>query len=176
MKGSANGTVSEAQSSAPAAGPATGAVAFYQPRSARFIRIARLGDWRVKIYGIATPGRTPRPALVDATVDLAAATLPQPALAEGRMGIGIAIAHDGAMASMGLIYWWQAANELHQRVFVGPLEDPRAMKPLANPAAGCVWELGVLDFERRAWIEDVLANPAGPDLECYLSRELYAEI
>jgi hypothetical protein len=46
---------------------------------------------------------------------------------------------------------------------------------IPDPAAG-VWELGIIDFERRAWIEGVLANRAGPDLERYLSRELYAEI
>jgi hypothetical protein len=33
----------------------------------------------------------------------------------------------------------------------------------------CVWELEVIDFERRAWLEDVLK--AG-DVERYLSRAL----
>jgi hypothetical protein len=28
----------------------------------------------------------------------------------------------------------------------------------------------VVEFERRAWIDDVIANPAGPDLDAYLSR------
>ena len=40
---------------------------------------------------------------------------------------------------------------------------------MENQPAGCVWELAVVDFERRAWIEDVLANPDGPDLERYLA-------
>lgn len=159
-----------------AASPVPGGVAFYRPRPARFIRRERLGDWRIKIYGIATPGRTPRPQLIEATVAHAAAALPTPADACGRMGCGFAIAHDAATASIALVYWWQAANELHQRAFVGPLENPEAMRKLVDPAAGCVWELGIIDFERRAWIADVLANPSGPDLERYLSRELTAEI
>ena len=29
--------------------------------------------------------------------------------------------------------------------------------------AGCVWELGIVEFERRAWIEDVIGNADGPD-------------
>jgi hypothetical protein len=168
--------IPQTQSPAPAVEMTSGAVAFYQPRPARFIRLERLGDWRLKLYGIATPGRAPRAALVEATLARAAAALPQPAFAAGRMGIGFAIAHDAATASIALIYWWQAANELHQRVYVGPIDDPRAMTKLPDPAAGCVWELGIIDFERRAWIEDVLANPAGPDLERYLSRELNADI
>ena len=30
--------------------------------------------------------------------------------------------------------------------------------------------------ERRAWLEDVLANPAGPDLDLYLGRRFDADI
>lgn len=156
--------------------PAPGSVAFYRPRPARFVRLERIRDWRVKLYGIATPGHVPRPKLVDATVARAAAALPAEAHACGRMGVGFAIAHDAATASIALVYWWQAANELHQLVFVGPREDPNAMRKLVDPGAGCVWELGIIDFERRAWIGDVLANPSGPDLERYLGRELTAEI
>ena len=33
----------------------------------------------------------------------------------------------------------------------------------------CVWELEVIDFERRAWLEDVLING---DVEAYLGRAL----
>jgi hypothetical protein len=50
------------------------------------------------------------------------------------------------------------------------------LTPVANPAAGCVYELGIIDFERRAWIEDVLANPAGSDVDRYLDRHLDADI
>ena len=47
---------------------------------------------------------------------------------------------------------------------------------MADPAAGCVWEMSVLDFERRAWIEDVLANPNGPDIDRYLTRRFNADV
>jgi hypothetical protein len=39
-----------------------------------------------------------------------------------------------------------------------------------------VWELGAIDFERRAWLEDVLANPEGPDVERYLAREYNEDV
>ena len=29
---------------------------------------------------------------------------------------------------------------------------------------------GIVEFERRAWIEDVIGNPDGPDLTAYLGR------
>ena len=39
-----------------------------------------------------------------------------------------------------------------------------------------MWELAVWAFERRAWIEHVLGNPAGPDPERYLEDRLDAEV
>ena len=33
----------------------------------------------------------------------------------------------------------------------------------------CVWELEVIDFERRAWLEDVLIDD---DVDAYLERAL----
>jgi hypothetical protein len=148
----------------------------YSPRSHRFIRRQDLGDWRMKVYGIAArPGHDARPELVEATVDLARQWLPQPALGGERTGIGFVIAHDAMAASIGIVYWWQSVNELHQRSFIGPLEDPKKMERIVHPGAGCVYELGIIDFERRAWLEDVLANPAGPDLERYLGRRYDAD-
>jgi hypothetical protein len=148
----------------------------YQPRPVRFIRLEQRGDWRLKVYGIATPGRAPRPELVVAAMDLAGVVLPDPAVSDERYGVGIVIVHDSATYCFALFYWWQSANELHQRVYAAPLDDPRALTKLADPAAGCVWEMSVLDFERRAWMADVLATPDGPDIERYLSRRFDADI
>jgi hypothetical protein len=96
----------------------------------------------------------------------------RPAETDECYGIGFATAHDAISASIALVYWSQSENELHQRIYVGPRDDPRAMTQLADQPAGCIWELGIVDFESRAWREDVLANPNGPDLDRYLSREL----
>lgn len=148
----------------------------YRPRPVRFIRLEPRGDWRLKVYGIAMPGRSPRPELVAAALELAPTVLPQPAVGEERYGVGVVVVHDSATFAIAIFYWWQSANELHQRVYTAPLDDPRALTKLANPAAGCVWELSVVDFERRAWMEDVLANPAGPDIDRYLAREFSAEV
>jgi len=148
----------------------------YQPRPVRFIRLERRGDWRLKVYGIATPGRVPRAEFVTAAVNLADVALPEPAVSDERYGVGVVIAHDSATYCFALLYWWQSANELHQRAYAAPLDRPHALTKLADPAAGCVWELSVLDFERRAWIEDVLANPHGPDIDRYLSRQFNADV
>jgi hypothetical protein len=158
------------------ASPTPAPAAPYAPRHVRFVRREEHGGWRVKLYGIALAGREPDPEFLDATRDLAASVLPQPAIGDGRYGIGFATAHDAASAWIALVYWWQSENELHQRIYVSPKERPIAFEQVENQPAGCVWELAIVDFERRAWIEDVLANPGGPDLARYLSRTLAEDV
>jgi hypothetical protein len=148
----------------------------YKPRHVRFIRREDVEGWQLKLYGIAVNGEEPRPQFVRSVRDLAATVLPQPPVAEDRYGVGFAIAHDARSLGIALVYWWQSENELHQRIYVSPKDDPTAFTKVENQPAGCVWELEVVDFERRVWIEDVLARPGGPDLERYLERSFSRDV
>jgi hypothetical protein len=129
----------------------------YQPR-----QIAFAGrDGRLKHYGIGLDGAA-RPELLAATREAAREVVPDGA-------VGFTIAHDAAGAGLGLVYWWANDNEIHMRAFASPLDDPGALEPADGTGMACVWELEVIDFERRAWLEDVLkAN----DVERYLERTL----
>jgi hypothetical protein len=69
---------------------------------------------------------------------------------------------------LALVYWWQGVNELHQRSFIGASIE--GLEPVEWTPAGCVYELAIVEFERRAWIDDVIGNPEGPDLDRYLGR------
>jgi hypothetical protein len=134
----------------------------YTPRLAQFISDEEIGDWRLKLYGLADPEKGVRRELLEATRERAVSSLP-----EKGYGAGFAIAHDAAYP-IALVYWWQGINELHQRSFVG--ESVHALEPVQLTPAGCVYELAIVEFERRAWIDDVIGNPVGPDVERYLSR------
>jgi hypothetical protein len=148
----------------------------YKPRHVRFIRKEDVEGWQLKLYGIAVNGQEPRPAFVEATRDLAAQVLPQPPAGEDHYGVGFAIAHDARAVGIALVYYWKSENELHQRIHVSPKDDPAAFTPVENQPAGCVWELEVVDFERRAWLEDVLSNPDGPDIDAYLERSFSRDV
>jgi len=136
------------------------------------LRGTQFGDWRLKLYGIAMPGAEPRPELVEAALTLAGDALPRPA---PEPGIGFVIVHDAATVCFALVYWWQNENELHQRCFFSPLDNPAALERIEHPAAGCVWELEVIDFERRAWLEDVV-KAAEPDYGAYLGRRFDGDV
>jgi hypothetical protein len=117
----------------------------YHPRSISLLQ----RDGRLKHYGIALHDRVPRPALAAATRRVAHEVVPDGAF-------GFTIAHDAASAGLGIVYWWANENEIHQCVFASPLDDPGALQPADGPGMACVWELEVIDFERRAWLKEVL--------------------
>jgi hypothetical protein len=148
----------------------------YRPRHVRFVRREGVEGWQLKLYGIALNGKEPDPDFVEATRDLASVVLPQPPVADDRYGVAFATAHDATSVYIALVYWWKSENELHQRIYVSPKSSPPAFEPVEHQPTGCVWELEIVDFERRAWIEDVLANPDGPDLERYLTRHTDADV
>ena len=148
----------------------------YKPRHVNFVRREDVQGWQLKLYGIAVNGQEPRQEFVEATRDLAAQVLPQPPAGEDRYGVGFAIAHDARSVGIALVYFWKSENELHQRIYVSPKDDPAAFTQVENQPAGCVWELEVVNFERLAWLEDVLSNPAGPDLDAYLERSFSRDV
>ena len=137
----------------------------YHQRLGSFVSDERYGDWRLKLYGLAAPEKGVRPELLDRTRELAERSLPP--VDERRYGAAFAIAHD-ARFPISLIYWWQDENELRSRIYAG--KDLDSMELLDATAFGCVWELGLIEFERRAWIADVIGNPDGPDLDAYMGR------
>ncbi|RKQ93931.1 hypothetical protein C8N24_3806 [Solirubrobacter pauli] len=82
---------------------------------------------------------------------------------------GFTIAHRGVSAALSLVYWWANENELHADFYVAPLDAPDQLVPYESTGITCVWEMEVLDFERRAWLQDVLIDG---DLEAYLDAAL----
>ena len=137
----------------------------YHQRLGAFVSDDRLGPWRLKLYRLAAPAKGVRPELVERTRALAAQSLPP--VDDRHHGAAFAIAHDASFP-IALIFWWQDVNELHSRIYAG--SDLDSLEPAPSTAAACVWELGIVEFERRAWIADVIGNPDGPDLDRYLSR------
>lgn len=129
----------------------------HEPRQIAYL--GRAG--RVKHYGIALEG-DPRRDLAVATRRKARESIPDAAY-------GFTIAHDARFAALAIVYWWENENELHARFFAAPKDDPGELAEVEGTGLACVWELEVIDFERRAWLEDVLI---GDDPAAYLARIL----
>jgi hypothetical protein len=144
----------------------------YQPRPIRFLELWQEAEWRLKVYGIAYQRPLPRPELLEAAKRVARPRLLS-ANGQRHYGVGFLGVHDGRGANFVFVDYWADENELHHHVYVSPADDPVALDYVTPTGlVACVWDLRVLGFERQAWVDTVLANPAGPDVEQYLLRRL----
>lgn len=149
----------------------------YKTRPIRFLELWQEAGWRVKVYGIAYQGDRPRPQLVETAKRLARQHLPRPEDQGNHYGVGFMGVHEGRGAAFVFVDWWANENELHHHVYTGPLDQPDkldAWKP--SDAIACVWDLRVLCFERQAWLDMVLKNRVGPDLEGYLAYRFNQDV
>ncbi len=139
----------------------------HHPRTIRLVGLQSFDGWRVKHYGLAVSEDGPRQELVDATRRRAEEVLSAaPGAAHGH---AFTVAHDAGDFCFALIAWWSGENEIHQRIFSSELDAPDDLRPHPTAAIGCIWELAVHDFERRAWIEHMLASPGGPRPKAYIN-------
>lgn len=143
----------------------------YQPRPIRFLELWQANEWRIKVYGIAYRRPLPRPELIQAAKQIAQQrlrTITVPHYHTGFLGI-----HDGRGANFVFVDFWAEENELHHHVYVSPSDKPTQLE-YATPTGltACVWDLRVICFERQTWIDAVLANPNGPNLDKYFATRL----
>ena len=149
----------------------------YAPRPVRPLPLFGVDGWRLKVHSIAYRGELARPELVQAACRVAAEVLPRPAIGEGRYGVGFLGVHDGRGATFVFVDWWADENELHHHAFSSPLDRPGDLIATSPDAfIACAWDLAVIGHERAAWVETVMSNLDGPDLESYLARTLTAEV
>ncbi|MEN1729393.1 MAG: hypothetical protein AAGJ52_13230 [Pseudomonadota bacterium] len=149
--------------------------ASYQTRTVKFQRLVEFTGWRIKVYRItrnddAPPFETFFNQSVRPLLDLL------PDIDSVNHGVAILILHHGEHRNWLLLDWWFDQEILKQRLFSSPVDVPGDITEAEADLMACTWEMAIHCFERQAWIDDVLANPAGPDLDAYLAKQLNAEV
>jgi hypothetical protein len=144
----------------------------YAPRAVRFLGALPLAGWGIKRYAITAAGRAADDAVVDDVLGRMAAALPEPGTVEHGMadnGLAIVIAHFDEHAVWYLLDRWVDGSTLKQTMWRAPMETPAAAVDITRAGhLACVWELGVIDHERRLWIETMMGPTPTP--ERYLSQ------
>ena len=150
----------------------------YGRRPLRFLELWTVEDWRLKVIGIAYGHETPAPGLVEAAKRVAADHLRTHPTRHAHYGVGFLGIHDGRGENQVFLDRWINENELIHTYWVSPKHEPaRLIVPdMSDHNSVCVWDLAVQCFEREAWVECVLANPRGPDVEAYLARRIRADV
>lgn len=143
----------------------------YRPRRTQLLGVLDRAGWTIKLTGITAGADLPGDGEVAAAVAVAERVLPQPPRNTTRSGVGFCIVHRGIEALWVLVCWWEL-DVMYERLWRADLgsTDLRAVPP-DGPTA-CVWELQVIDHERRAWVDHVLVRWSAPDFTHYLSSAL----
>jgi hypothetical protein len=150
----------------------------YRRRPLRFVELWEEAEWRIKIYSITLPGASLAPELLASAKEAARRWMRQP-LAPGRRHyrVGFMGVHEGTGVNFVFFDWWADDSELYHQVYLSQIDDPAHLQYVSPTGLACtVWDLRVLCFERQAWVDTVLANPAGPDFEAYLKRCLNEDL
>lgn len=152
----------------------------YKKRPIRYLGLAQHNGWRVKLYGIRYQGNgaaeIPDAVHVELAKEVVLGELPETAVTEQHYGVGFLIIHQGQQRTWYLLDWWFGEDILKQKLFSSPLAAPEQLSPAEPDLMACVWELAVHNFERQAWIDTVLNNQKGANLEAYLTQQLNEDI
>lgn len=139
----------------------------YSPRAACFGEMVACGSAQIKLSLISAKAET-------VSEDKIAAAKQQIAAA-GDFGslplldAGFAILHEGEEGLWLLLHQWVEGGICTHHLWRSDLTGTAQFAPAAPRLMACVWELGIIDFERRAWMETVMAGLPVTD---YLTRTL----
>lgn len=145
----------------------------YEPRPIRFLGLWKIEKWQMKAYGIAFQREKPQPKLIAAAKEIARDRLSQVSATLEHYRVGFIGIHEGKTANFVFVDWWADENELHNHVYVSSPDDP-VNYTYKTPMGmlGYVWNLRIMFHERQAWINTVLKNETGADIEAYLEQTL----
>lgn len=132
------------------------AMSIFAPRHAAALGRREIGKWSVKLYWMSAGEDAPEERFVDRAVALAGEALED---APGHRA-GFLIVHRGEAATWAILWWWSDTDILRRRIWQLPEDGDREVS--ADHYVACVWELSIVDWERKAWINHVLRHPRRP--------------
>ncbi len=85
-------------------------------------------------------------------------------------GVGFVQIHEGRDGVYTVLDVWFGEAMLRHAVWIASLDAPTEFQYAEATGLGvCVWELAVLEHERRAWLRHVLTPEGRGDIEGYLA-------
>jgi hypothetical protein len=137
----------------------------WHPRKVRPLGLWRTEERILKAYGMHGTDADLSAAHIETAQALVARTFLN---AEGRTNTpyGFAILHRGDEAVWLLLHWWLDGGICAQRLLRASHDKPLAFIEQDRPLMACVWELAVIDHERRAWTRTAMNPDSTP--EAYL--------
>jgi len=148
----------------------------YKPRAVSDLGNWEIGSMRFKVYGILAAGRDLTKSIIADARAFAQDDVPPLVAAEGDdNGLGFIVIHPGDLGVSILVHWWIQGSVLCQHIQRTLCGSDEPMDTRSRPVIACVWELGLIDAEQRAWRETMMTGR--PDAQAYLdSRAALAHV
>ncbi len=130
----------------------------YRPRAAWFDGLTECGPATIKLNIIEADPSNP---LAEAAVGIARRQIANAAArleALPHLDAGFAILHQGEESLWLLLHWWLEGGIATEMLWQSELGDEIEFMPAQPLLMACVWELGIIDFERRAWMEPAMSG------------------
>lgn len=146
----------------------------YQPRKIKFCSNVSANSWNVKVYTITFRDKfESKPVLENAVTNLPKWLKKSKILGLETYQIAFLIVHEGRDGVWNILSWWTGENMLRSVTFATSTAMPNEF--VLTPKDGgmvCVWELEIIDFERKMWIEHILKKAEKPDFAGYLEQKI----
>jgi hypothetical protein len=147
----------------------------YQPRLFADLGTLTERHWTLKLYGIHHDITRDKMSVIDPEILRSAQLHVRHLLNEAdslgaHHNVGFVILHQGKRAQWLLTQWWIHHDICCRIVSSSPIDGPAHFARETAPLMACVWELIVVDFERRAWVSTALR--AKPDFDGYIATRL----
>lgn len=150
----------------------------YGKRTISYHDLEEIDAWKVKIYTIAKKA----PFQANEVLENALKKLPvwlaqKNSFDASHEHVAFLIIHAGTEGVFSILNWWVGKNMLNTHVYLTDYKQPGQFQKISGDGlAPCVWELEVIDHERRAWIKHFLKKANQPDLEAYFLEQYNGSI
>ena len=128
-----------------------------------------LGDGSTLEDGVTVRAVEGTPEFGEDVLEAAISMLRQAGAPKPNFGAGFAVLHRGEEAWWLLMHWWLPGGIASHGLWRADLGmTPPDFSPVPPGPMACVWELGVIDFERRAFMATAMAG--APLADYFASR------
>ncbi|MBC2883996.1 hypothetical protein H7Q97_01100 [Ochrobactrum sp. CM-21-5] len=144
-------------------------ISAYKPRAAWFDGLADCGPVTIKLSIIEADPANPVTQATIGTARRQIASAREALAGTPHLDAGFAILHQGEDGLWLLLHWWLEGGIATEILWQSELDEEVEFMPAQPMLMACVWELGIIDFERRAWMETAMS---GKSIADYLARTL----
>ncbi len=137
----------------------------YRARNIAFLEHLASEAWTVKLYTISVQ----ESFVAKDFLIYVKAQIPQLlAAAADHHDQAFLVVHEATDGIWTLVNWWTGGEMLRTQTYFTPSEASNQLELLPNVGSmSCVWEMAVIQHERKAWIQHILQATPKPHIERY---------